>query len=119
MGGAKSVVSAFGALGEAGQAAALTQGVDFVPAPGENFMWISLVTNVPDDLVTGRVEHVVQRYREFDDAESRSEMAPRYRDGTDCLGAQFIDNLLQVRFLKPPQVIGFIDTIQHSGFRHV
>jgi hypothetical protein len=48
MGGAERVVFALGALGEAGEAAALAQRADAVAAAGEDLVRIGLVADVPD-----------------------------------------------------------------------
>ncbi len=96
MRGAERVVFALGALGEAGQAAALAQRADAVAPAGEDLVRIGLVADVPDQLVVGRVEDVVQRDREFDDAEAGAEMAAGLGDGVDRLGAQFVGQLPQL-----------------------
>ena len=96
MRGAERVVFALGALGEAGQAAALAQGADAVAPPGEDLVRIGLVADVPDQLVVRRVEDVVQRHRQFDDAEAGAEMAAGLGDGVDRLGAQLVGQLPQL-----------------------
>ena len=70
MRGAEAVVFAFRALGEAGQAAALTQRPDAVAPPGQDLVRIGLMADVPDQPVVRRVEHVVQRDRQLDDAKA-------------------------------------------------
>ncbi len=96
MGGAERVVFALGALGEARQAAALAQRADAVAPPGQNLVRIGLMPDVPDQPVARRVEDIVQRHGEFDDAEARAEMPAGHRDGADRLGAQFVG--------EPPEV---------------
>ena len=61
--GAKGVVFALGALGEAGQAAALAQGADAIAPAGEDLVGVALVADVPDQPVARRVEHIMQRHR--------------------------------------------------------
>ncbi len=68
MGRAERVVFALGALGEARQAAALAERPDAVAPPGQDLVRIGLVSDVPDQAVVRRVEHVVQGDRELDDA---------------------------------------------------
>ncbi len=51
MRGAERVVFALGALGEAGEAAALAQGADAVAAAGQDLVRIGLVADVPDQPV--------------------------------------------------------------------
>src|SRR5262245_36457624 len=67
---AEGVVFAFAALEEARDAAFLTQRLERLVAPGQNFVRISLVSNVPHELIARRIEHVMQRDRELDDPES-------------------------------------------------
>ena len=90
MGGAERVVFAFRAFGEAGQAAALAQGADAVAAAGENLVRIGLMADVPDQPVARRVEHIVQRDRQLDDAEAGAEMAAGNRHRLDGFLAQFV-----------------------------
>ena len=51
MRGAEGVVLALGALGEAGEAAALPQGSDAVAPAGQDLVRIGLVADVPDEAV--------------------------------------------------------------------
>jgi len=96
MRGAERIVFALGALREPGQSAALAQGADAVTAAGQNLVRIGLMADVPDNLVGGCIEHGVQRYREFDDAEAGAEMAAGVRDRVDGLGPQFVGELRQL-----------------------
>ena len=47
-------------LGEAGQAAAPAQGPDPVAPSGEYLVRIGLVTDIPDQPIVRRVEHIMQ-----------------------------------------------------------
>ena len=96
MRGAERVVFALGALGEAGQAAALAQRADAVAAAGQDLVRIGLVADVPDQPVVRRVEHVVQRHRQFDDAETGAEMAAGLGHRVDHFVAQFVGELLEL-----------------------
>ena len=100
MRGAERVVFALGALGEAGEAAALAQRADAVAPAGQNLVRIGLMADVPDEAVARRVEHVVQRDRQFDDAETGAEMAAGDGDGIDRLLAQFVGKLTQLARLR-------------------
>ena len=80
---AERVVFALGALGEAGQAAALAQRADAVAPAGQDLVRIGLVADVPDQPVVRRVEHVVQRHRQFDHAEAGAEMPAGDRHRVD------------------------------------
>ena len=102
MRGAERVVFALGALGETGQPAALAQRADALAAAGEDLVRIGLMADVPDQPVGRRVEHVVQRHRELDDAEPGAEMAAGDRDGIDGFTAQFVGDLPQLVGLEAP-----------------
>ena len=104
MRGAERVVFALGALGETGQAAALAQGADAVAPAGQDLVRIGLMADVPDQPVVRRVEDVMQRDRQFDDAEAGAEMTAGHRDRVDRLGAQFVRHALQVGIPEAAQV---------------
>ena len=98
MRGAERVVFALGALGEAGQAVLGAQRADAVAPAGQDLVRIGLVADVPDQPVVRRVEDVVERDRQLDDAEPGAEMAAGLRDGVDQFGAQFARQLRQIGF---------------------
>ncbi len=79
-------------------------------------MRIGLVADVPDQLVDGRVEHIVQRHRQFDHAEPGAEMAAGLRHGIDQFGAQLVGELRQVGFRQLAQVGRELDTVEQGRF---
>ena len=105
MRGTERVIFAFGALGETGQAAALAQGPDAVAPAGEDLVWIGLVPDIPDQPVPRRIEHMMQRDRQFDDAEAGPKVPTGDRDCTDRLRAQLVGQLPQGRLWKAAQVV--------------
>ena len=58
------------------------------------------MADVPDQTVGRRVEHVMQRDRQLDDAEARAQVAAGDRDGVDRLRAQFVGELAQLAGLE-------------------
>ena len=92
----EAVVFAFGALGEARESTALPQRADLVAPRGQNLVRIGLMAYIPDQPVARRVEYVVQRDGQFDDAEAGPEVAAGDRDGIDGFGAQLVRNLPQL-----------------------
>ncbi len=56
------------------------------------------MSDIPDQPVGRGVEDVVQRHRQFDDAEPGTEMAAGHRYGIDQLGAQLVGELTQILF---------------------
>src|SRR3546814_16755439 len=80
------VVLALAALGEARQAAALAQRADAVAAPGQYLVRIALVPDVPHQLVARRVEHIMDRDGQLDDAQPRPQMrSEERRVGKECV----------------------------------
>ena len=75
---AERIVVALGALGETGQPTAGAQRADAVAAAGEDLVRIGLMADVPDQAVARRVEYVVDRGGQLDDAETGAEVAARH-----------------------------------------
>ena len=93
---AKGVVFALRPLGETGEAVALAQGADPIAPTGQDLVWIGLVADVPDQHVLRRLEDVVQRHRQLDDAEPGAEMAAGNRDRVDGLIAKLVGELAEI-----------------------
>ena len=115
MGGAERVVLAFAALGETGQPTFLAQRADAIAPAGQYLVRIGLVADIPDQAVVGRVEDVVQRDGQLDDAEAGAEMAAGDRHCFDQLGAQFGGQLRQVGLGKRAQIGRNADLVQKRG----
>ena len=81
------------ALEESGEAVLLPQRFHARVAAGEELVRISLVPDVPDQLVAWRVEHRVQRHGQLDHAEPRADVATGSRAHVD----QALANLLRQR----------------------
>ena len=62
------------------------------------------MTDIPDETVVRRVEDVVERDRELDDAEARAEMAARHRNRIDGFAAQFVGESRQLTFRELTQI---------------
>ena len=114
---AERIIRAFRALGEARQPVLHAQGADAVAAPGEDLVRIGLVADVPDDLVARRVEHVVQRHRQLDDAQSRAEMAARDGHRVDGFAAQLFRELLELARLQLAQLLRSRNLVEEGGLR--
>ena len=115
MGGAERVVFALGALGEAGEPAALAQRADAVAAAGEDLVRIGLVADVPDQPVGRRVEDVMQRHRQLDHAEAGAKMTAGDGDGVDRLLPQFVGDLPQLARIEASEVVGGLDEVEQWG----
>ena len=101
---AERVVFAFRAPGEPAQASALPQSSDpFAPA-GQDLVRVGLMADIPNDAVGRRIENIVQRDRQFDDAEAGAEMTACHRDRADCFGAQFVGELSEIILFQLAQI---------------
>ena len=103
---AERIVRAFGAPGEARQAAALAQRANAIAPPGQDLVRIGLVTDVEDQPVARGIKHPVQRHRQLDDAEPGAEMAPRHRYRIDRLLPQLVGKLAQIPLIQQTQILG-------------
>ena len=68
MSGDERVVLALRGVRERRQAFELPVGMEAVATTRENLMRVSLMAYVPDEFVVGRVEDIMQGYRQFDSA---------------------------------------------------
>ena len=65
MTGTEGIVFALFSFAKAGEATQLTEGRESVPPSGQNLVGVALVGNVPNNIVRGHVEDVVQGNREL------------------------------------------------------
>ena len=83
MTGTEGIMLAFAALREAGKAAVLTQRRKLLPASGNNFMDIGLMTYVENNLIFRRIENLMQGQSQLYHAQVRRQMAAGVRNNTD------------------------------------
>ena len=115
VGGAKRVVFALGALGEAADTPALADGAHPVAATGHDLVRIGLVADVPDQFVVGRVENIVDGHGQFDHAKPRAEMAAGHRDGGDHLFANLVRQLLELALVELANVCRVLDLVEQRS----
>ena len=70
-----------------------------IEAPGKHLVDVALVADVEDKLVLWRVENAVQRDRQLDHTEIRTEMAAGLREHLDQFIAHFLRELREA-FLR-------------------
>ncbi len=116
---AEGVVFALGALGEARQPSALTQGADAVAPAGNDLVRIALVPHVPHQLVLGRVEHIVDGDGQFDHAQPRTKVPARGADRVDHLGAEFVGKLAKLFGLEAAQIVRGVNLIEQRRVRRL
>ena len=84
----ESVIDAFGPHRKGRKPAVLLDGVQLVAAARQHLMRISLVADVPDDAVIGRIEHVMQGDGELHRPQARGEVATARAHGLNQKIAQ-------------------------------
>ena len=109
---AERVVFALTPLREARQPAALTQRRDPVLATRQNLMRITLVTDVPNQDVARGVKNVMDRRRQLDNAQTRTQMTPRLRDRLDRRHTQLVRQLTHVALRQLTQIRRHVYTVQ-------
>src|SRR5581483_456848 len=117
MTGAESIVFALRPLQEAGDPVLLPQRLHLAITTREELMRIALVADIPHELIAWRVEHVVERGRQLDDAESGADVAASPGADVDeprpLLGAERLQLLAREAF----QVGRRMNTIQKPCHR--
>ena len=108
------VMRALGPARVARDAVQLAQRVELVEASREQLVRVALVPHVPDDLVLRRIEHAVERQREFDHAEVRRQVAGIAGHGLDDDVAHLGRELLHLGGLEPLHVGRGLDLLEHA-----
>ena len=116
MRGAERIVVALGALGEAGEAAGGAQRADAVAAAGQDLVRVGLMADVPDQAVARRVEDVVDRGGQFDDAEAGAEVAAGHRHGVDGFLAELVRDLPYLLDLELAKIVGRANGVEKRRF---
>ena len=119
MRGTKGVIGALAALGKAGQAPLLAQGADAVTTTGQDFMRIALVRHVPDQAITRRVKHRVQRNGQFDNTQTRAQMATGFGHGGNGFLTDLFGQTGQIGIAQPFQVGGDVHLVQKRCHRFI
>lgn len=96
MSDAEGVVFALGACRKGRKTSLLLDRVEPAAPAGQDLVRIGLMTDVPDDAVVRRPEHVVQRNGQLDRAKPRGEMTAARRDGIDQVCAQLVGERSQL-----------------------
>ena len=113
---AERVVLALRTAGEARQAATRAQRANPVTPPGQDFVRIRLMPDIPDHPVVRRVEHRVERDGQLHHPERGAEMAAGDRYRVDRLRAQFVSQLPQLLHREVAQIGRIANAIQQRCF---
>jgi hypothetical protein len=89
----------------------------FVAPARQDLVRVSLVPDVPDDLVARRVEHRVERDRQLAGAEVGGEVPSDLSDGLDDVLADLLSQLLQLVVAQLVEVFGQSDSIEQVRHR--
>ena len=109
---AKRVVFGFAAFGETRQAAIAAHGVHLVFAAGEDFVRIALMADVPNQMVFGRVVHIVQGDGQLDRAQIAGEMPAGFAYRIQQKLPQLGGDLGQLFFIQTAQILRAADGIE-------
>ena len=85
-------------------------GKSIAPA-GDDFMGVCLMTNVPYKLVVLEVKHIMQRDRQFDNAEACAQMTRMLRHHFDDVLPDFAAQLRKLFRRQPLQIVRRIDLV--------
>ena len=96
MRGAEGIIFAFRPFREAGEAAALAQGPDPVPASGNDLVRIALMADIPDQPVFWCVEDIMDGSRQLDHAQAGTQMSAGCGYGIDHFGTQLVRKLAEL-----------------------
>jgi hypothetical protein len=72
----KGIKRAFRSFGKAAYSFVLAQGVKFVFSSGYKFMRISLMTDIPNEFVRGRVKDIMKGQGQFDYTQTWGKVPP-------------------------------------------
>jgi hypothetical protein len=110
----EAIVFALGALGEAGQAAALTQSRSGHGAQSD-LVRIRLMADVPNDAVSGRIKNMMYCDGQFHDTKTGAKMTTRNRNCVDRFRANFRCNLRQIALFELAKIGGRLDCVEQWG----
>lgn len=117
MRGAEGVVFGFGAARETGDAAELAQPRHLIAAAGQDLVRIRLMTDVPDDAVIRRIEHIVQRDGQLHRAQIGRQMAARLGHAIEHVGSQLVGQRLQLAAIEGAEIGRIVDGFQQVVHR--
>ena len=75
-----------------------------IAPPGQDFMRVTLVADIPDDLVTRRVKDRMKGHRQLNNSQARPQMPAGFRHGRYRFGPQLVRQLRQLRIRQAFQI---------------
>ena len=98
MADAKGVVLALAAARKGSEAILLTQTFHALAAPGEDFVRIGLMTDIPDQAVFRRVVDIMQGNGQLDHAKASTEVPAGPAHAVEEVLTQFVGEFFEFRF---------------------
>ena len=98
------VVLGFVSSQEARDSTVLFDRVKLVLPAGENFVGVSLMTDIPNQFVCGSVEDIMHRHRQFDRTETSAGVTTDSRAGLNDELSHLVRNFLKVFHLQLPEI---------------
>src|SRR6185295_12879307 len=102
----KTIIFTFASFRKTAKAFIFPVGDKIVAAAGKDLMAISLVTNVPYQLIVRRIVNVMKCGSQFDDAKAGPKMPAMNADYIYNILAKFITNLVEFFSWQLLQVVG-------------
>ena len=82
-----------------------------VPPSCQYLVRIRLMPDIPYQPVTWRVEHIMQRNCQFDDAQTCTQVTTGHRHGADRFSPQFVCHLPKLLFFQAAQIGRNLDRV--------
>jgi hypothetical protein len=98
------VVVRFAAAGEAADAVELAERVETLEAAGQQLVRVGLVAGIPDDAIARRLQETVQRQRELDHPQRRTEVPAGLGHGLNDRFAQLAGELFELGLVEAAEV---------------
>jgi hypothetical protein len=110
--GAHDVVLGLCDRAERGQALVLADRLELVAAPGDDLVRVGLMADVPDDLVSRRVEQGVHCHSDLAGAQVGAEVTADLAHRVDQQLAHLLRDLLQLVLAQAVEVLGAVDAVE-------
>src|SRR5438034_3882562 len=93
---AKYIILAFTAFKKTADAILLSNGIQLCFSACQNFMDISLVSNIPYQLICGSIEYIVKRYCKLRHTKRCAEMSPDFRNRVNKIFPDFLSEAFKL-----------------------
>ena len=110
----EGVIGALRSFGKACQAARLAHAAHFCHPPGQDFVRIRLMPDIPNDTIVRRVVDMVQRDSKLYDAQARTKMPAGLAHAIQHIAAQFIGELTQLVDIEGARRGALIEAIEQG-----